>query len=46
MYRIAKLPDAERRIIFRNTAQKMGLNETIKMLLPLKAVRVYQSVMG
>lgn len=29
MYKIAKLPDTERRIIFRNTAQKMGLNEAI-----------------
>lgn len=29
MYKIAKLPDAERRILFRNTAQKMGLNEAI-----------------
>lgn len=29
MYKIAKLSDAQRRIIFRNTAQKMGLNEAI-----------------
>lgn len=29
MYKIAKLSDAERRIIFRNTAQKMGLDEAI-----------------
>lgn len=29
MYRIAKLPNAERRILFRNTAQKIGLNEVI-----------------
>lgn len=29
MYKIARLSDGERRIIFRNTAQKMGLNEGI-----------------
>lgn len=29
MYKIAKLPESERRILFRNTAQKMGLNEAI-----------------
>lgn len=29
MYSIARLPDDERRILFRNTAQKMGMNEAI-----------------
>ena len=29
MYSIARLPEDERRILFRNTAQKMGLNEAI-----------------
>ena len=27
MYSIARLPEDERRILFRNTAQKMGMNE-------------------
>ena len=29
MYSIARLPEDERRILFRNTAQKMGMNEAI-----------------
>ena len=29
MYTIAKLPTDERRILFRNTAQKFGINEAI-----------------
>ena len=29
MYSIARLPEDERRILFRNTAQKMGMNEAM-----------------
>ena len=29
MYSIARLPEDERRILFRNTAQKMGMNEAV-----------------
>ena len=29
MYKVAKLKEEERRILFRNTAQKMGIHEAI-----------------